>query len=329
MRIPTETAASAVYKDTRKVGRKPVVSDMEENITPKKKHQFKGERTRSTLIIVGCLLVYLLTLHFNIRIGYTLMTAAVSAIGVYELMHAIGTKSKVLYGIACGFSVLYILKVGFRISISQPLVILSFYALALLIVTVALNKQIKYTETVMAFFASVALTYSLSCFIRLNDLHYLNDRFFHVEGLFLIWMAFSCSWVTDAMAFLTGRKFGKHKMSPNISPKKSFEGAIGGTLITAVANIIILLCWSLITKKMGYAYFMLNSNLKYLYMFLISIVLSVVGMFGDLAASVLKRNVGIKDYSNLLPGHGGIMDRFDSCVFILPVLYGIYALIYG
>ena len=69
--------------------------------------------------------------------------------------------------------------------------------------------------------------------------------------------------------------------------------------------------------------------MKYLYIVPISCVLSVVGMFGDLAASVLKRNAGLKDYSNLLPGHGGIMDRFDSTLFVLPVLYGIYALIYA
>ena len=83
------------------------------------------------------------------------------------------------------------------------------------------------------------------------------------------------------------------------------------------------------TNVMGYAYFMMESNIKYLYVFLISCALSIVSMFGDLAASVLKRNVGIKDYSNLLPGHGGIMDRFDSCTFVLPVLWGIYSFIYG
>ena len=142
-------------------------------------------------------------------------------------------------------------------------------------------------------------------------------------------LAFSCSWLTDSFAFLVGRKFGKHKMTPNISPKKSFEGAIFGTLITAAVNVLLLFCYSFGTSKLGYHAFFGESAMKYLYIVPISCVLSVVSMFGDLAASVLKRNVGIKDYSNLLPGHGGIMDRFDSTMFVLPVLYGIYALIYA
>lgn len=302
---------------------------MEETIQTKKHHKFKGERTRSTLIIIGGLLLYVLTLHLNFRIGFTLITAGISAMAVYELVKAAGGKSKLLFGVACAFSVLYTFQVSYRIKIEQPFVVLSFYAIALLILTVAHNKRIKYIEAVMAFFSSIAVTYSLSCFIRLNDLQYLNKSFIHIEGLFLIWIAFSCSWATDAMAFLVGRKFGKHKMSPNISPKKSFEGAIFGALFTACFNILILFGYSFVAKKMGYVYFMLNSNIKYLYVFSVSLLLCVVGMFGDLAASVLKRNVGIKDYSNILPGHGGIMDRFDSCLFILPVLYGVYALIYG
>ena len=182
----------------------------------------------------------------------------------------------------------------------------------------------------MAFFSSVCVTYSLSCFIRLNDLAYLNDRFTHLEGLFLFWLSFTCSWVTDVFAFLVGRKIGKHKMCPGISPKKSWEGAIFGTLITAAINVLVLVGYTHVAVYlMGRTAFWMESPLKYLYIIPISIVLSVAGMFGDLSASVLKRNVGVKDFSNLLPGHGGIVDRFDSCLFVLPTLYGIFSLIYG
>lgn len=296
----------------------------------KGKFHFKGSRTKSTLIIVAVLAVYVLSVHFNIRAIYTLLTALVAARATYELIHAVGGRSKVLFTVACLFSAAYVVTVGYHIAVPHIPVVISFYVLLLLILTVALNQSIQYIHTVMAVFGSVCVTYALSIFIRLNDLPYLDARFTHLEGLYLFWIAFICSWVTDAFAFLVGRKCGKHKMSKHISPKKSWEGAVGGVLITAAINVIVLFGYTLVaTKVMGYAYFMLESNIKYLYVFLISCALSIVSMFGDLAASVLKRNVGIKDYSNLLPGHGGIMDRFDSCTFVLPVLWGIYSFIYG
>ena len=296
----------------------------------KGKLHMKEGRAKSTLIIVGVLLVYVLSVHFNIRIVYTLLTALVAARATYELIQAVGGKSKVLFAVSCLFSAAYVFTVGYHIAVPHLPVVISFYALLLLILAVVLNQTIEYLHSVMALFGSVCVTYALSIFIRLNDLPYLNDRFTHLEGLYLFWIAFICSWVTDAFAFIVGSKCGKHKMCKRISPKKSWEGAAGGVLITAAINVIVLVGYTHIaTNVMGYAYFMMESNIKYLYVFLISCALSIVSMFGDLAASVLKRNVGIKDYSNLLPGHGGIMDRFDSCTFVLPVLWGIYSFIYG
>lgn len=293
--------------------------------------QFKGERTKSTLIIAGALIIYLLTLHFNIKIGYTAITAVISAMATFELERAAGVKNKLLHTIACTVSAGFVFCVGYGLSmqLGVAMVLFSFYALLLLCLAVGLNKTIKYNDAVVAFFASLAIPYSLSIFIRFNQLPVYSDTATHLEGLFLLWFAFSCSWLTDVFAFLVGRKIGKHKMTPHISPKKSFEGAIFGTLITAAINVLILLVYSLIaTKAMGYETFLTSGNVKYIVIVPVSIVLSVVSMFGDLAASVLKRNVGIKDYSNILPGHGGIMDRFDSCLFVLPVLWGIYTLMF-
>ena len=293
----------------------------------KEKFRFKGERTKSTLIIASSLIVYLLTLHFNFRIGYTLITALICAIGTYELIHVVGGKSKALIAAACGVSVLYTFSVGYHVAVPHFGVVVCFWALLLLCMAVVLNQSIKYIDAVMALFGSVGLTYALSCAVRLNDLPYLRDRFTHLEGLYLFWLAFGCAWLTDVFAFLVGRKIGKHKMAPHISPKKSWEGAVFGTLITAALNVAILFVYSLIaTKAMGYDYFLMRSGIKYLYIVPVSALLSVVGMFGDLSASVLKRNVGVKDFSNILPGHGGIIDRFDSCTFVLPTLYGLVVL---
>ena len=295
-----------------------------------KKIKFKGERTRSTLIIVAALIAFLVSICTDFRLGYTLLVAAVAPMATYELMHACSVKSPLLYAVACAASAFSAFYVSYDIPLKAVGVFVSFYALTLLFLAVILNKEIKYVDSVVTLFASVAIPYSFTCFIRLNDIAKLSpEKLSHHEGAFLVMLAFSCSWLTDSFAFLVGRRFGKHKMTPVISPKKSFEGAVFGTLITAAVNVLLLFCYSLGTGRLGYHAFFGESAMKYIYIVPISCVLSVVSMFGDLAASVLKRNVGIKDYSNLLPGHGGIMDRFDSTLFVLPVLYGIYALIYA
>ena len=301
-----------------------------EDSAKKKKFHFKGERTRSTLIIVSVLAVYVFSIHLNVHWLYTAITALVAAAICYELIHVVGGESKLLYGFSMAVSVGYVFCVGFHVHLPHIPVLLSFYMMLLLALAVLHHKRIHFLHAVMAFFASICVTYALSCFIRLNDLPYLNGRFTHLEGLFLFWLSFTCSWVTDVFAFLVGRKIGKHKMTPGISPKKSWEGAIFGTLITAAINVLVLLGYTLVaTKLMGRTVFWMESPLKYLYILPISVLLSIVGMFGDLSASLLKRNLGIKDFSNLLPGHGGIVDRFDSCLFVLPTLYGIFSLIYG
>lgn len=300
----------------------------------KKGIHFKGERTASTIIIIIGMLLFLAAIITDFRPGYTLFTAAVSAMASYELLKATGAKSRLLFGINSAVSALFIVLTSYRlperiISPATAPAFVSFYALALLVLAVIFNKSIKYTDAVAALFASTALPYAFSCFIRLNDIALLNPEFTHLEGIFLVMMVFSCSWMTDSWAFLVGRKIGKHKMTPNISPKKSFEGAVFGVLATVCLNLAMLWVFNKIALSMGHGAFMTEGNMKYVYFIPISIVLAVVGMFGDLAASVLKRNVGIKDYSNLLPGHGGIMDRFDSTLFVLPVIYGIFAIIYS
>lgn len=294
-----------------------------------KKIKFKGERTASTLKIAAGLILFLLSICFDFRPGYTLMVAAISPMATFEFLRACGAKSKVLFAVSCVVSAFSAFYVSYDIPIKPVGVFVSFYALLLLFLAVVFNKEIKYVDSVAALFSSVAIPYSFTCFIRLNNISKLApEKLTHHEGVFLVMLAFSCSWLTDSFAFLVGRKIGKHKMTPNISPKKSFEGAIFGTLLTAAGNVLLLFLFSFGTGKLGYHAFFGESPMKYLYIIPVSCVLSVVSMFGDLAASVLKRNVGIKDYSNLLPGHGGIMDRFDSSLFVLPVLYGIYALIY-
>ena len=130
------------------------------------------------------------------------------------------------------------------------------------------------------------------------------------NGKFLIWYIFFAAWGTDTFAYAVGMKFGKHKLT-KISPKKSIEGSIGGT----VGAIIIALIYTAIASKY------VNLGLSYAFVVMATLILSVLSQLGDLSASSIKREMEIKDYGNLIPGHGGMLDRIDSIIFVAPFAY--------
>lgn len=136
------------------------------------------------------------------------------------------------------------------------------------------------------------------------------------NGKILIWYVFISAWGTDIFAYCIGIKFGKHKFS-KISPNKSIEGCIAGT----VGAVICMLIYTFICNTV------LNMNINYILISVIGIILSLVGQIGDFAASSIKRYTGIKDFSNLIPGHGGMLDRIDSVIFIAPFAYFLLMLI--
>lgn len=131
------------------------------------------------------------------------------------------------------------------------------------------------------------------------------------SGVFSVWLVFFCSWGCDTCAYCAGRLFGKHKMAPVLSPKKTIEGAVGGVLGAALLGAL----YALAINQWGGA----NANpVSYA---VICACGGLISMVGDLAASAIKRNHGIKDYGTLIPGHGGILDRFDSVIFTAPIIY--------
>lgn len=126
----------------------------------------------------------------------------------------------------------------------------------------------------------------------------------------MIWFVFFSSWGTDIFAYLIGRHFGKHKFT-EISPNKSLEGCVGGI----VGALVMILIYTFACNQI------FAMNFSYLYAGFIAVLLSVTSQIGDLSRSSIKRYCGIKDYSNLIPGHGGMLDRIDSVIFILPFAY--------
>ena len=154
-----------------------------------------------------------------------------------------------------------------------------------------------HAEQVMAAFFGVVYVAVMLSFIYLT--RSLPD------GKFLVWLIFLCSWGCDTCAYCVGMLIGKHKMAPVLSPKKSIEGAVGGVAGAALLGAIYAAATQ--GKMAEYA--------------LICAVGALISMVGDLAASAIKRNQNIKDYGKLIPGHGGILDRFDSVIITAPVIY--------
>ena len=130
-------------------------------------------------------------------------------------------------------------------------------------------------------------------------------------GIYLVWMVFVSSWISDTFAYLTGMLLGRHKLAPVLSPKKSIEGSIGGIAGSSLAGALFGFIFS---SKAGQEINMV------VVCALLGAFGSVISQIGDLAASAIKRNCEIKDYGHLIPGHGGIMDRFDSVLFVAPLM---------
>ena len=162
-----------------------------------------------------------------------------------------------------------------------------------------------HAEQVMAAFFGVVYVAVMLSFI------YLTRNL--PDGKFLVWLIFLCSWGCDTCAYCVGMLIGKHKMAPVLSPKKSIEGAVGGVAGAALLGVIYAAATQ--GKMAEYA--------------LICAVGALISMVGDLAASAIKRNQNIKDYGKLIPGHGGILDRFDSVIITAPVIYYLAKTILG
>ncbi len=135
------------------------------------------------------------------------------------------------------------------------------------------------------------------------------------QSVHLLFFALALNWAGDSTAYYVGRKFGKHKLAPIVSPKKSWEGAIASVAGSAIFGLLYL------------GHFM--PQMEWWNVLLISVVANIAGQFGDLAESAMKRGADVKDSGNLLPGHGGVLDRTDSSLFALPVVYVLYAAIYS
>ena len=188
-----------------------------------------------------------------------------------------------------------------------------FPAMVLVIAAALLVFLFVYVFTFPKYHANQIMA-ALFCFlygpVMLSFLYLLREGF--EDGIYLVWFVFLASWGSDTCAYCVGVKFGRHKMSPVLSPKKSVEGAVGGLAGTFLLTVVYGMVFR---PQMGI------TSARVFLLAAISTVGGVISMIGDLTASAIKRNYEIKDYGTLIPGHGGILDRFDSVIFTAPVIY--------
>ncbi len=270
-------------------------------------------KTRIITALAAIIVILVPCFVFLHTFALPLIVGIFAAIAVYEVIHATGGKNKVLLAISCLTAVAVPFIFHFNIEIPfMPVAII--YALAYFIIMVPMHKKTKFNDVITALFATVAIPCSLSVFVLLRDIYIADsEKYTKASGVFFILFAMFCAWMTDTFAYFSGRFLGKHKLCPNVSPNKTIEGAVGGVIGNIIASSVMFIIFD--------KYFFTMHTIALWQIIIISIVLSVVSMFGDLSASLIKRNHGIKDFGNIFPGHGGVMDRIDSCLFVLPALY--------
>ncbi len=266
-------------------------------------------------VITGLIfgIVFIGALLLMNTVAFPVFIALISSMAVFEIVKAVGLKNKLIMAASVALSAIIPFFVNFGVKV--PVAAFGgIYVVLILVFMLIKFEETKFEQAVIAIFASVCVPYSFSLMIVFRDIENYIEGYTKIDGIFLLVFAVLVSWMTDVFAYFVGSKLGKHKLCPKISPKKSVEGAIGGILGAVLLNTLLLFVFKRFFFENG-------SEISYIGVVILSAALSVVSMFGDLAASTLKRNFGIKDFGKLLPGHGGIMDRFDSMLFVLPVLY--------
>lgn len=227
-----------------------------------------------------------------------IFTIVVSVCGLYEFYSAL--KSKELKAIPIVGYVLLVVYYLINNNFENMMYILVI-AMVLSLMIPIVDLKYSFIDVAVTYLGFVYVVILFSFIPLVNDMPY---------GKYLVWLIFIGSWLSDTVAYYCGKFLGKHKLCPKVSPKKTIEGSIGGFVGATLGCGIFGLIVNLYVPTINVVHY-----------FLIGALCGIMGQFGDLVASSIKRYVGLKDYSNLIPGHGGILDRFDSILFNAVVVF--------
>lgn len=224
--------------------------------------------------------------------------ALICGIATYEILiptHFLHEKSVGIFSsLVSGFVVLLI-----RYNEKLYPVILAAYMLILILGVLRFHTKFSFKQLCVCAFAVTAIPLGFSSILKM-------------DGMIYTILTCVAAWVTDIGAFFVGRNWGKRKLAPQISPNKTVEGAIGGLLLTGIIFPLVCYC--------NYRFAQSTLTFSLLHAIIAGLLCALMGMLGDLFASIIKREAGIKDFGKIMPGHGGVMDRFDSFFFVAPTL---------
>lgn len=269
--------------------------------------------------VIG-LALFFAVLYFLPHVCFTAAVALICAVASYELTWRSGiVSSRALSAVACVFAFCAPFLVSSQSSgipvladISAKLVfVLIFLCIAALFsIWLANSRKITLVMVLTSFFAGVILPIMFSTVLLIRGME---------NGEYLLLVPFIAAWMTDTGAYFIGMACGKTKLCAYVSPKKTVEGAIGGV----VSCVAALLVFGLIMHNN------LGVSVNYLAIAIMAVILSCIAQMGDLSFSLIKREYNIKDYGNVLPGHGGVLDRFDSVMFTIPAAYILIRIVGG
>ena len=261
---------------------------------------------------VAGLAVLLAVLFLYDTVVLNITIAIIIAIAIYELLKACGAFSApvaipaILFGAAAPFVDAETTKKFLPVICLLFVTILFCYLLKE-------HKHFNAEKIGFVFFFTVAVTFSTNCFV------YSRDIFGVTTGLYVALLTLVGAWLNDTGAYFGGMLWGKHKLAPVISPKKTIEGFVSGIIVSIISQIgfTVLFVW------MADYMYGITVSADYFRVALVGPFVALISVLGDLSASAIKRQYGIKDFGNIMPGHGGVMDRFDSVLTTLPLIYNI------
>ena len=270
-------------------------------------------RTITSAIILAVAVPILL---FSKYLVYPIALAFLSLGAIFESLRVVGMHKTWVVSIPA-----YIMAIGFPLSsyyithetrvfyLLVTAAVTFAYLIYMMSVSVFSRGKISVSKIseVFLLFTYINTSFTSLCLIRYID-----------HGVFCLCLVFITAWVSDCMAYIVGSLIGKHKLIPEVSPKKTVEGAIGGVVCAGIAAALFGLIINLTT----------GIGANYIVLVISGVLLAVVSQIGDLIASLIKREHNVKDYGNLLPGHGGIMDRFDSVLAVATPLLAICMIVH-
>ncbi len=260
-----------------------------------------------TAVVMTLVLLPFLIFSEQAPILIPLLMALMAAVAVWELFGCLGVRRDYVttapaYVIAAGLPLSIFFMQSWTDFLLLAMVLLTVYLLYLFAVAVFRRGRQTFAEVATLFTGVTYITISFSSFVLLR--HQTEN------GIYLYLLVFFGAWMTDTFAYFTGRFFGKHKLNPEISPKKTIEGSIGGIVFCMLSFI----GFGLVMQ------FAFDMTVNYWMLSLAGLICSFVSQIGDLITSLIKREHGVKDFGVIFPGHGGVLDRFDSILAISPVL---------